>query len=227
MRQYDRVVVKPLGNTGGVGITTGVDTKKLLVTAFERARASSTLSDRRRSAIFQQHVEGNDCRIIVVDQQRVFAIQRIPAHIIGDGQETTAALVAAWNATRPPECAIELNAAAHELLVAQGLTESSVPPPGQQVRLAYVSNYHAGGKLRDITDELGQNIVATAKAVARYFAVPIVGIDFITPDHRTTVGVIVELNSTPDITIHHQPDEGEPRDVASVILDMLFPETAK
>lgn len=226
MRQYGRVVVKPLGNTGGIGITTGVDTPELLATAFERARSSSNIADPQRRAIFQQHVTSNDCRILVVNQQHVFGIERVPAHVVGDGQRTIAALVAVWNARRPPTCIIKLNAAAHELLAQQQVVVDSVPTGGQHIQLAYVSNYHSGGSLRDVTDILGEKIVATARAVAQYFAVPLVGIDFLTHNPSTDVGVIIELNGTPAITIHHRPDEGQPRDVSSVIIDMLFPETA-
>lgn len=225
LRERGRVVVKPLSNTGGAGITTGVATEDLLAAAFERARAASTTPDARRRAIIQEHVEGNDCRILVVNQQQVFAIERVPAYVVGDGRQTILALVEAWNATRLPECGIQLNEAALELLAAQGLATGDVSKEGQRVRLAYVSNYHAGGRLRDITDELGEKIVATARRVASYFNVPIVGIDFMTPDPRVDPGVIIELNGTPDITIHHKPDEGTPRNAAAAVLDMLFPET--
>lgn len=225
LRERGRVAVKPLSNTGGAGITTGVATEDLLAAAFERAQTASTTPDEKRRAIIQEHVEGKDCRVLVVNQQQVFAIERVPAHVIGDGRQTILALVEVWNATRLPECGIQLNEAANELLAAQGLATGDVPKEGQRVRLAYVSNYHAGGSLRDVTDELGEKIVAMARSVAKYFKVPIVGIDFITPSPSVDPGVIIELNGTPDITIHHKPDEGMPRDAAAAVIDMLFPET--
>lgn len=224
MRKHGRVAVKPLSNTGGVGITTGIETVELLTAAFERARSANTVEDSQRRAIVQQHIEGDDCRVLVVNQEHIFAIARVPAHVIGDGRQTVAALVAVWNATRLPKCAIKFNEAAQELLAGQALSETSVPAEGQRVLLAYVSNYRAGGRLLDITDGLGEDIITTARAVASYFKVPIVGIDFMTPDPRVKAGVIIELNGTPDITIHHKPDEGTSRNVAAVVLDMLFPE---
>ena len=209
------------------GITTAITTEPLLRRAFERAQLVHPETGVERRVVVQEHVVGEDCRVLVVDQKYVFAIQRLPASVVGDGQQTVAQLVAAWNATRKKVCAIQLNEQAHELLADQHLTAASVPAVGQYVLLAYVSNYHAGGRLKEVTDELGLKIRQTALAVAAYFSLPLVGIDFMTPDHRHTVGIILELNGTPDITIHHFPDEGVKRDVARVIIDMLFPETAQ
>lgn len=225
MHHHQRVVVKPIQATGGAGITTGITTEPLLRRAFEWARLVHTEAGAERRVVVQQHLEGEDCRVLVVNQKHIFATQRLPAAVTGDGQQTVAHLVAAWNATRHPGAVIQLNEKAQELLSSQQLTVASVPAAGQHVLLSYVSNYHAGGRLRAVTNELGSEIRQMALAVAQYFSVPLLGIDFMTPDHRKTAGTIIELNGTPDITIHHFPDEGEKHDVASVIIDMLFPET--
>jgi cyanophycin synthetase len=100
-----------------------------------------------------------------------------------------------------------------------------VPPDGQTVRLERVANYHAGGNLLDVTDELHPSVQATARAVAKYFNVGIIGVDCISPNIAETMGAIIEINATPAITIHHFPDQGQPRNAAAAIIDMLFPET--
>lgn len=223
---YQRVVVKPLSNTGGIAITTDIRSEEQLARAFDRARDRSNLSDVARRAVFQQHVDGRDYRVLVVNQQHTFVIERIPAHVVGDGVHTITELVATWNATRKPECRVRLDELTQELLHDQDLTLSDVPSPAKHVLLAYVANYHSGGQLRDATDELGEAAREIALNVARYFDVPLVGVDFISPDIATTPGYIIELNGTPDITIHHFPDEGQGRDVSAAVIDMLFPETA-
>lgn len=226
LAQHRQCVVKPLGNTGGIGITTGITTRQELARAFARAVASSLIKEEPQRAIVQQHAAGDDCRVLVVGQQHLFAIQRLPASVTGDGEHTISELVAAWNVKRKEECRIQLNEAAHELLAKLQLTVASVPELQQRVQLAYVSNYHAGGRLRDATDELGDEIRSQALAIARYFDIPVVGIDFMSPDIRRTAGVVIELNGTPDLTIHHVPDEGSARDAGGAVIDMLFPETA-
>lgn len=226
LKRHGRVVVKPVSNTGGIGITTDITTPEELARAFNRARTLSNVTDEQKRAIVQQHLAGEDCRVLVINQKHLFAIQRIAAHVVGDGQTTVNDLVTAWNATRKVECHIQLSELTDELLAKQHLTLDSVPAVAQRVLLAYVSNYHAGGRLRDVTDELGDDIRETALRAARYFNMPIVGVDFMTDDHTRTAGLIIELNGTPDITIHHFPDEGVARDVAGPVIDMLFPETA-
>lgn len=227
MAQHEAVVVKPLGNTGGIGITTGITTAAELAPAFERALNNSNIKEDYQRAIVQQHLSGEDCRVLVVNQQHLFAIERIPAHVVGDGQHTIDELVTLWNDTRKTECRIKLGAETEELLIKQQLALDSVPAANQRVLLAYVSNYHAGGQLRDVTDALGKEIRETALAIARYFDSSLVGIDFMTPDVAHSAGMVIELNGTPDLTIHHEPDEGKPRNVAGCVIDMLFPETVK
>ncbi|MEX2054658.1 MAG: ATP-grasp domain-containing protein [Candidatus Andersenbacteria bacterium] len=227
LEKHSKVVVKPLGNTGGAGITTGITTREELAPAFERALNNSNIKEEQQRAIVQEHVEGEDCRVLVVDQQHLFGIQRIPAHVTGNGQHSVQELVNAWNDTRKVECRIKLGEETQELLTKQNLTLDSIPAPGQHVTLAYVSNYHAGGQLRDVTDLLGEEVRRVALEMARYFGIGIVGIDFLSPDITQSAGVVIELNGTPDITIHHQPDEGESRNVAGCVIDMLFPETTQ
>lgn len=227
MREYKTVVVKPLGNTGGTGITTGITTRDELEPAFERALNNSNIIEEQQRAIVQQHVAGDDCRVLVIAQQHLFAIQRIPAHVIGDGQHTISELVQQWNDTRKPECQIKLGVETDELLTKQQLALSDIPATGQHVLLAYVANYHAGGQLYDVTETISEDMQQTALAIARYFHIDIVGVDFISSDITSGAGIVIELNGTPDLTIHHEPDQGSPRDVASRVIDMLFPETAK
>jgi cyanophycin synthetase len=55
----------------------------------------------------------------------------------------------------------------------------------------------------------------------------IAGIDILTPDisepFRENGAVIIEVNAGPGIRMHTHPAEGEPRNVAAPILDMLYP----
>jgi hypothetical protein len=52
-------------------------------------------------------------------------------------------------------------------------------------------------------------------------------IDIVTPDIsvplRENGAVIIEVNAGPGVRMHTHPTEGEPRNVAAPILDMLFP----
>jgi cyanophycin synthetase len=226
LKEHGRIVIKPLSNTGGIGVTPGVMTVEQLEQAWARAQAGNRgrEGEVRGLAVVQQHLEGRDFRVLVVNQRHVFVIERIPAHVVGDGQRAVEALVAAANQQRNPDTHIVMNEQAQELLAEQDLVFTSVPARDQHVRLARVANYHAGGSLHDVTDSIHPSVAETGRAVATYFNLGIVGVDCISPDIATTIGMIIELNGTPDITIHHFPDKGVPRDVAGAMVDMLYPE---
>jgi cyanophycin synthetase len=53
------------------------------------------------------------------------------------------------------------------------------------------------------------------------------GVDFLTDDitqsYKDIGGAIVEVNSAPGFRMHIAPSEGKPRDVATSVMDMLFP----
>lgn len=227
LNKHKHVVAKPISNTGGTGITTDVTTPELLRESFKLARDLSFIKNDERKAVFQQFVAGQDYRVLVINKQHTYSIHRIPAHVIGDGIHTVTQLAKQTNIHRKPECQIELNTKAERQLRQQSLTFTSVPKINQHVRLAGVANYHSGGTLSDATDVISQTVKLLAIEVAKYFKLAIVGIDFISEDITKTPGYIIELNATPDLTIHHFPDEGQPRDPAAAVLDFLFPETAK
>eukprot|EP00494_Astrolonche_serrata_P016874 UN17049 len=61
----------------------------------------------------------------------------------------------------------------------------------------------------------------------RAIGLDIGGVDFITDDithsYKDVGGAIVEVNAGPGFRMHVAPSEGEPRDVAGKVLDMLYP----
>lgn len=223
LQQRQRIVVKPLSGTGGVGITPGVSTEEGLRFAFQKALQANTEEDQR--VLCQQHVEGRDFRLLVINRKQVLAMERVPASVAGDGKQTVRELVEARNQTYPSGYHIQLREDALELLSRFDLSLGSVLAAGQQVRLAKVANAHAGGTVRDVTDLIHPEVRAMACQVAEHFRMPVVGIDWIASDIAEPSGMIIELNATPDFTIHFYPDEGKPRDAAGPFLDMLFPET--
>ena len=226
LAKHNQVVVKPIGNTGGTGITTDVTSTSQLHKAFELARDLSFVKNKKRRAIFQQFVPGDDYRILVIGKRHIFSIQRIPAEVIGDGKLSVSELVNQWNLQRKSECGIQIDDIAQRLLQQQNLSLLDIPQNNQQVRLAGVANYHSGGSLHDATHLLGEEVKQIAIEVANYINLDVVGIDFISPDITNTPGHIIELNSTPDLTIHHVPDKGQPRNATGAVIDCLFPETA-
>lgn len=224
LQEWGRVVIKPLDNTGGKGVTPNLRSNKELEEALLTALAHNVRKEDR--VVCQQHVEGREYRLLVINQKHVFALERVGAHALGDGEHTVKELVDLSNEkARSRDYWIKKSDTVEQLLVEQGLTWQSTPKKGEIVRMALVINAHQGGTVHDATDVVGKEARKLALEVAAYFDTSLVGLDVITPDIQKTPGVIIEMNPSPDLAIHHRPDSGQARDVTKYIIDLLFPET--
>lgn len=225
LKTYGRIVVKPLNGEGGHGITLDVTTDDHLREALGRAKQSTSLSKDSGLVVCQEHVDGRDYRILVVNYEHVFVVERIPAHVVGDGTLMIRELLTVANADAVAGYEIKQNDIAERLLVQQGLTWDSVPSMGQHVRLAQVANSHAGGVVKEANGDLGKAARELVLNITKQFKLSMVGIDCLTPDLSQGLGKILELNSCPALFKHHYPDVGDSQVVAPHVLDMLFPET--
>jgi cyanophycin synthetase len=108
----------------------------------------------------------------------------------------------------------------------QGFQLDSVPPEGFAVQLRENANLSTGGTAIDVTDRVHPSIALICERAARAIDLDICGVDLVVSDiaEPFTEGGVVELNAAPGIRMHHYPSEGEPRDVASEIVRMLYPE---
>jgi len=84
----------------------------------------------------------------------------------------------------------------------------------------------AGSKMIDITDEIPKENIELFEKIAKIVGGAILGIDIIATDLKTPHDkqknfAIIELNSWPSIDMHHNPDQGKPRDIMGIYLDNL------
>jgi cyanophycin synthetase len=160
--------------------------------------------------------------------------ERVPAHVVGDGEHTVAQLVARTNADprrgvghEKVLTRIRVDQAAIELVRAQGFELDEVPGEGTTVKLTLTGNMSTGGISIDRTDEAHPDNVEIAEEAARVVGLDVAGIDFIAPDLaepvRETGGAIVEVNAAPGFRMHTHPTVGEPQYVAKPVVDLLFP----
>ena len=224
------VVVKPLDGNHGRGVGLDLRDDDAVRAWYPRAQAES----RRGVSQVESFVTGNDYRVLVVGGHMVAVAQRVPAHVIGDGEHTVAELVETAN--QDPRrgighekvlTKIKVDDAAKELLAKQGYAVDDVPDKDAFVKLAETGNMSTGGISIDRTWEAHEENVEVAEEAARVTGLDVAGIDFLTPDIsqpvRETGGAIVEVNAAPGFRMHTHPTEGEPQYVAKPVIDLLFP----
>lgn len=222
------VVTKPLDGNHGRGVTVGLDTPEAVRAGFAHAARES------RTVIVEQQLRGHDHRILVIGGEVRAVAQRVPAHVVGDGASTIAALAEEVN--RDPRrgeghenllTRLVIDAHVLELLAKAGMTPDSVPDAGQVVTLRDTANLSTGGTAIDRTDDIHPENAAIARRAALVVGLDVAGIDFLADDIREPVretgGGIVEVNAAPGFRMHLEPFEGWARDIARPAIEMLFP----
>ncbi|WP_427385527.1 cyanophycin synthetase [Janibacter sp. G56] len=224
------VVLKPLDGNHGRGVCLDLRTDDDVRQAFPVASEQS----RRGWLIVESFVTGRDYRCLIVGGRMVAIAERVPAHVVGDGEHTVAELVEITNSDprrgvghEKVLTKITVDDAAIELVRNQGLELDAVPEAGRMVKLALTGNMSTGGISVDRTFDAHPDNVEIAEEAARMIGLDVAGIDFICPDIaapvRETGGAICEVNAAPGFRMHTHPTVGEPQFIAKPVVDLLFP----
>jgi cyanophycin synthetase len=219
------VVVKPANGNMGRGVSVKLMSASDVADAFDEAAKVG------KPVIVERYISGSDYRLLVVDGELVAACQRVPGHVIGNGKDSIRRLLKILNADPRRDNRlmhkIEIDFDAERMLVEQGMRLSSIPSAGQVVFLRSKANVSAGGTNIGLTELVHPDNGCMAIAAAAALSLDIAGVDLIITDirrsYRETGGAICEVNNCPGIDFHALPTEGTSVNVASKIVDMLFP----
>ncbi|NJN19798.1 MAG: cyanophycin synthetase [Oscillochloris sp.] len=225
------LVVKPLDVSHGRGVSLNLQTIEEVRRAFRIANEYTS------SVLVETYLPGKDYRVLVIGAEVIAVAERVPAHVIGDGEHTIAELIEIVN--RDPRrgfghekvlTKIRVTHQSELQLERAGYTLETVLAPGARFDLAATANLSTGGTAIDRTTEIHYETREIARRAALIVGLDIAGIDIITPDItqplREVGGGIVEVNAGPGFRMHLQPSEGTPRNVAKHVVDMLFPRGA-
>ena len=226
------VVVKPLDANHGRGVSINLNSDAEVEAGFSEAKEHS----RSRAILVESFITGFDHRMLVVNDKLVAVAKRVPGHVIGDGTHTIAELVDIVN--QDPRRGIghekvltrlELDNQANRLMENAGVTEDTVLPEGEVFYLRSTANLSTGGTAIDLTDVVHPDNRDMAERAIMAVGLDVGGVDFliddITKSYKDIGGAIVEVNAAPGFRMHVAPSEGQPRDVAGRVIDMLFPAT--
>ncbi|HEV7889979.1 MAG TPA: cyanophycin synthetase [Pyrinomonadaceae bacterium] len=222
------VVVKPLDGRQGHGVSLNLSTAEEVRAAFRIA------ADYSHEVLVEELIRGRNYRVLVVGGEVVAASERLPCHVKGDGTHSVADLVEIANRDplrgdghEKPLTKIVVDEIALAHLRKNGLTPAHVPEEGETVTLRDSINLSTGGVARDVTDEVHESVKLLCERAARAVGLDICGVDLVLEDISAPFekgrGVVIELNASPGLRMHHFPSEGRPRDVGSKIVSMLFP----
>lgn len=220
------IVVKPKSTNFGIGISifeagvSELDYYKALKLAFSHDV----------EVIVEEFVPGKEYRFLVIEDEVVGILHRVPANVIGDGKHSITELIElknqnplrGYNYRRPLE-KIKLDEVAITFLQEQGYTQESIVPLNEQVFLRENSNISTGGDSIDMTDDIHDYFKKVACEAAKAIGAKICGVDMMIEDFKDPESSysIIELNFNPAIHIHTYPFIGKKREAALSILKAL------
>jgi cyanophycin synthetase len=229
------LVVKPSDGTWGENITVGISNYDKYLEAVKLAASYS--SKKNSSIVVEEMFDGIEYRILASNKKVIGILNRIPAHVFGDGKSSIKQLIKEEN--KNPIRSVKGGATSHlyiridqklkDYLKEQNLSLESVPKLGEQIYLRRVSNVSQGGSAIDVTDLAHPSVKEIAVAAVK--AIPGLswaGVDFMTTDitapQTKDSYVIIEINDSPGFDIHDYPYKGKKRYAADEFLKLMFPD---
>ena len=224
------VVVKPLDGNHGRGVSINLISDEQVVLGFNEARAQSN----NEAIIIENYVTGFDHRMLVVNGELVAVSKRVPGHVVGDGEKTIEELVEIVNSDprrgighEKVLTRLKFDEQAERLMKESEYSSQTVLTKGEIFYLRSTGNLSTGGTAIDLTDVVHPDNREMAVRAVKSIGLDVGGVDFLTDDitqsYKDIGGAIVEVNSAPGFRMHIAPSEGKPRDVATSVMDMLFP----
>ncbi|NJP37419.1 ATP-grasp domain-containing protein [Alkalicoccus luteus] len=221
------LVLKPTNASGGKGVIVNIRDEASFQKAVTYVRQELGL----KHVIVEQFVEGEECRVMVLDGKVLGAVQRRPASVTGDGKRSIARLIEQKNEDRREvphlyHRPIKLDRHFYTTMHASDWTLRTVPKAGETIVVKRVSNISAGGDPVDVTDLLSEKIKETAiRAAEAVPGLPHCGVDLmVDPDWEEAV--VIEVNTKPGLGSHLFPITGMSRDVPRALIDFYFPASA-
>ncbi len=219
-------VIKPKSTNFGLGVFIFIDN----FTEEEIRKAIEVGFGYDDTVLVEKYISGNEYRFLVVGDETVGILNRVPANVLGDGVHTITELVEEKNKDslrgkgyKTPLEKIKIDDNVKIFLSNNGIDENYIPKKDEYIQLRVNSNISTGGDSIDITDEVHQRFkdiaVEASKAVDAVFC----GVDIIVDDYTNPKSsyAIIELNFNPAIHIHSFPYKGKERRIADKVLNIL------
>ena len=222
------IVVKPKSSNFGLGIV--IHKNLQCESCYQTAVIQAFTHD--NAVLIEEFIPGKEYRFLVIGDEVVGILHRVPANVVGDGVHTIDELVAEKNQNPlrgkgyvTPLEKLRLDHTEIAFLSEQSKSIKTIPGPGETVYLRENSNISTGGDSLDFTDEIIADYKAIAVKAAQVVGAKICGADIIIQDIQAPPTdnnySIIELNFNPALHIHNYPFVGKNRHVDDKVLDLL------
>ena len=222
------VVIKPCtGTNGGTGVTVDIRSLRELKSAI----CESFVHD-RNAYLMEEFVEGSHFRLVTLKGECIGCRQRLPARVVGNGNDSIQTLIRDENERRSNDrrdealLPILVDNEVIRKLRSMHLSMSTVPQAGEVVCVRDTVNMHVGGSVTTI-ENVSEDVKRLCRRITEILGIYLAGFDIITRDIsrplEETNGVINEVNTSPGMNAMYKvPPEEQPVRVAEKIIESLF-----
>jgi glutamate--cysteine ligase/glutathione synthase len=222
------IVIKPKSTNFGKGVVIfkPLDSEQSYRSAIEQAFEYDS------SVMVEPFITGKEYRFLVIGDETIAVLHRVPANVTGNGVHTIEQLVDEKNESPlrgtgyvTPLEKMKLGEIERDFLQGQGRSVRDIPNKGETIYLRENSNISTGGDSLDYTDEVLDAYKAIAVQATKAVGARICGADLIIQDIQAEPNAsnygIIELNFNPALHIHNFPYRGLNRHVEHKVLDLL------
>jgi cyanophycin synthetase len=213
------VIIKPRLGSRGRHTTTYIYTEDDLKRAYKEAKKLCFF------VMVEEHLTGSVFRGTCVNGKLVGVLEGLPPKITGNGKDSIETLIAVKNSQlgRSVVKPVIITDGLKTFLKRTGYTLETIVPEKKTIELSEKIGTSYGGGSKELFHTTHPKIKNSVEQAAQVVDAGVIGFDFIisdpTDDPDTQTWGIIECNSLPFINLHHDPVEGEPINVASVIWD--------
>ena len=222
-------VTKPLSAALGIAVTAKINSSQELNLAISRIKKYWQENCHKKMVFLaEEYIEGNDYRILILNNKVIAVTHRAFPEIIGNGRDTINQLIIKYYLARvyfkkknkkpifDPELMRNLKA--------QKVSLNDILPKDKKIRLRQTANIFGGG-IANMTYKIHPFYKKIAIKAAKELDLNLTGIDLMTQDiSKKGNYAIIELNSFPSLDMHENPDMGKPVNVTKLILKSIFPD---
>lgn len=198
------VVVKPADLDGGIAVAAG------LQNSHEVSQAFATAAKCSKNILVERHFVGRDYRLTIFQGELLWAIERVPGGVVGDGKHCITELLDRLNADKRRGDGVHaqlkkiaLDKEALDLLSANNKTPDSILELGEYVPLRRIANVAAGGTPISVMGRVHLDNIRLAIRSAAALGLDLAGVDLLIPDISKSwmdVGCVVcEVNGQPQL----------------------------